>query len=421
VVDRRPQDFPNGTPDGVTDNTLAIQAAIDAWQPGDQVVISGGTFRTSDKLMISANGLILKGDGAIQALSAFPANSTLLEVTGTDVVFDTDGMTLDQADVMVTGNSIRAIDAVGLQLLGLISRGTQQAFLRIEANTTDLLLAGCDHLGKGYGVLAPDLPGIARVTLRDSTFEHLGSGSEGDGVQFNCPTFGADFVDVLGCTARNYIGEANDKGIGFGFSGVSDGRLIGCRALQCEGDGFHLENGSNRWLCADLIAEDVGIPSPVGGNGSGLIAYDSDDITVVLMLAKNCGYHGIALSGQSSPAQRLNAVIERCTVETTRRDGVHMTAQKNFRIDRNWVRDPSSGNPGEYAAIHVAQQGATSLENMDGIGAGNVVVLSGATMPLGEIVIRPGSVNVIIDGVSGGEPWSDGTLWADGTGWAEAA
>ena len=421
MVDRRPQDFPNGTPDGVTDNTLAIQAAIDAWQPGDQVVISGGTFRTSDKLSISANGLILRGDGTIRALFTFPSSSTLLEVTGTGVVFDTDGLTLDQADVMIGGNSIRAIGAGGLQLFGLISRGTQRAFLCIEANTTDLLLAGCDHFGKGYGVLAPDPPGIVRATLRDSTFEHLGTGSEGDGVQFNCQTFGADFVDVVGCTARNYIGEANGKGIGFGFSGVSDGRLIGCRALQCEGDGFHLESGSNRWLCADLIAENVGIPSPVGGNGSGLIAYDSDDITVVLMLAKNCGYHGIALSGQSSPTQRLNAVIERCTVETTRRDGIHMTAQKSFRIDRNWVRDPSNGNPGQYAAIHVGQQGGTSLENMDGTGAGNVVVLSGATMPLGEIVIRPASVNVIIDGVSGGEPWSDGTFWADGTGWAEAA
>jgi hypothetical protein len=421
VVDRRPQDFPNGTPDGLTDNTLAIQAAIDAWQPGDQVVISGGTFRTSDKLMISANGLILKGDGTIQALSAFPASSTLFEVTGTGVVFDTDGLTLDQADVMFAGNSITAMAAVGLQLLSLISRGTQRAFLCIEANTTDLLLAGCDHLGKGYGVLVPDPPGIARVTLRDSTFEHLGNGSEGDGVQFNCQTFGANFVDVLSCIARNYIGEANDKGIGFGFSGVSDGRLIGCRALQCESDGFHLENGSNRWLCADLISADVGVPSPVGGNGSGLIAYDSDDITVVLMLAKNCGYHGIALSGQSSPTQRVNALIERCTIETARRDGIHMTAQKDFRIDRNWVRDPSNGNPGDYAGIHIGQQGGTSLENIDGTGAGNVVVLSGATMPLGEIVIRPGSINVIIDGVSGGEPWSDGTLWSDGTGWAEAA
>jgi len=226
---------------------------------------------------------------------------------------------------------------------------------------------------------------------------------------------------VLGCTARNYIGEANGKGIGFGFSGVTDGRLIGCRALQCEGDGFHLERASSRWLCAELIALDVGIPNPVGGNGSGLIAYDCDDITVVLMLAKNCGYHGIALSGQNSPSQRLNGIVERCTVDTTRRDGIHMTAQENFRIDRNWVRDPSNGNPGQYAGIRVGRQGSKTLENMGGAGSGNVVLLSGATTPLGVIVIRPESTNVVIDGVSGGQPWSDGTLWADGTGWAEAA
>ncbi len=421
MVDRRPQDFPDGTPNGVTDNTVAIQAAIDAWLPGDQVVISGGIFRTSQLLTVGQDGLVLRGDGQIRALSAFAANSTLLEVTGTGVVFDTDGLTLDQADVMVNGNSINALGAVGLQLLGIVSRGTQRAFLCIEAGTSDLLLAGCDHLGKGYGVFAPDPPGLTRITVRDSTFEHVGSGSEGDGVQLNCQTFGASFVDVLGCTARSYIGEANGKGIGIGFSGVTDGRLIGCRALQCEGDGFHLERASSRWLCAELIAQDVGIPSPAGGNGSGLIAYDSDDITVVLMLAKNCGYHGIALSGQNSPTQRVNGMIERCTVDTTRRDGIHMTAQENFRIDRNWVRDPSNGNPGQYAAIRIGRQGGATLENMDGMGAGNVILLSGATTPLGEIVIRPESTNVIIDGVSGGQPWSDGTLWTDGTGWAEAA
>ena len=421
MVDRRPQDFPNGTPDGITDNTLAIQAAIDAWLPGDQVVISGGTFRTSSKLTIGQNGLLLKGDGQIRARSVFPANSSLIEVTGTGVVFDANGLTLDQADVMNNGNSIRALGAVGLQILGLISRGTQRAFLVIDAGTTDLLLAGCDHLGKGYGVLAPNPPGLARLTVRDSSFEHTGSGTQGDGVQINCQTFGASFVDVLGCSARKYIGEANSMGIGFGFSGVTDGRLIGCQAQQCESDGFHLERASNRWLCADLTAQDIGIPSPAGGNGSGLIAYDCDDITVVLMLAKNCGYHGIALSGQNSPSQRLNGLIERCTVDTTRRDGIHMTAQQNFRIDRNRVRDPSNGNPGVYAGIHVDRQGTTTLENVDGTGEGNVVLLSGATMPLGEIVIRPESSNVIINGVSGGQPWSDGTLWTDGTGWADAA
>ena len=421
MVDRRPQDFPNGTPDGVTDNTTAIQAAIDAWQPGDQVIISGGTFRTSSKLVISQNGLLLRGDGEIRARSVFPANSTLIEVTGTGVVLDTDGLELDQADVMVGGKSIRALGAVGLQILSVVSRGTQRAFVCIEAGTTDLLLAGCDHLGKGHGVLAPDPPGLTRLTLRDSRFQHVGSGSEGDGVQLNCATFGASLVDVIGCSAIGYIGEANGMGIGFGFAGTTDGRMIGCRAEQCEGDGFHLENGSNRWVCADLIARDIGVPAPVGGNGSGLIAYDSDDITVVLMLAKNCGYHGIALSGQGSLTQRLNGVVERCTVDTTARDGIHMTAQKDFRIDRNFVRDPSNGNPGQFAGIHIARQGGTTLENIDGTGSGNVVVLSGATTPLGTIVIRPQSVNVTIDGVSGGEPWSDGTLWTDGTGWLDAA
>src|ERR687891_674738 len=403
MVDRRPQDFPNGTPDGITDNTAAIQAAIDAWQPGDQVVISGGTFQTSAALVIDKDGLLLKGDGGIRALPGFPDNSALFEVSAIGVAFDTDGLELDQADVMLGGNSIRAVGAVGLQVLSLVSRRTQRAFLCIEQNTTDLLLAGCDHLGKGYGVLAPDPSGLTRLTFRDSRFEHIGNGSAGDAVQLNCATFGASFVDVIGCTAIGYIGEASSAGMGFGFAGVTDGRLIGCRVEQCEGDAFHLENGSHRWLCADLIARDVGVPSPVGGNGSGLIAYDCDDITVVLMLAKNCGYHGIALSGQSSPSQRMNAVIERCTVETTGRDGIHMTAQKNFRIDSNWVRDPSNGNPGLCAGIHVARQGGATLENMDGTGVGNAIVLSGATTPLGEIVIRPESVNVVIDGVGGAQ------------------
>ena len=212
MVDRRPQDFPNGTPDGTTDNTAAIQAAIDAWQPGDQVIISGGTFRTSSPLAIGQDDLLLKGDGEIQALSGFPENSALFEVTGTGVAFDTDGLELDQADVMVGGNSIRAIAAVGLQVLSVVSRGTQRAFLCIESGTTDLLLAGCDHLGKGYGVVAPDPSGLTRLTLRDSRFEHFGSGSEGDAVQLNCATFGASFIDVIGCTAGHVIVQSARHG-----------------------------------------------------------------------------------------------------------------------------------------------------------------------------------------------------------------
>lgn len=403
MVDRRPQDFPNGTPDGATDNTAAIQAAIDAWQPGDLLILSGGTFRISSPLLIGQDSLLLTGDGTIRALPGFPASSTMFEVTGSGVTFDTDGLELDQAGVMAGGSGIRANAAVGLQILSVVSRGTQGAFLRIESGTTDLLLAGCDHVGEGHGVLAFDPFGLTRLTFRDCRFEHVGSGAPGAAVLLDCATSGASFVDVIGCTAIGYVGEAESSGIGFGFARVTDGRLIGCRAERCEGDAFHLENGANRWVCADLIARDIGVSDPVGNNGSGLIAYDCDDIAVVLMLAKNCAYHGIALTGEGSLTQRVNGVIERCTVDGTGRDGIHVTAQKDFRIDRNWVRDPASGNAGLSAGIHVARQGDTTLENVDGTGVGNVVVLSGATQPLGEIVVRPQSVNVVIDGIGEAE------------------
>lgn len=338
MADRTPQQF-GGVPDGSTDSTAAIQAAIDAWQPGDQVIISGGTFRTTGFLSVPQNGLVLRGDGRIQAKTPF-GDSVLIQISGTSVLLDTDGLELDQADIVGTGDSIRANGAVGLQIRNVLSRGTQRSFLAIGDGTTDLLLSGCDHLGKGYGVLAADPNGVARLAFVDSRFEHVGVGTQGDGIQLNCPTHGASDVRVIGCSARGYIGEASNTGMGFGFARVTDGEMVGCIASDCEGDAFHLERESNRWLCAALQAFDIGIADHVGGNGSGLIAYNCDDISVVLMSARNCSFHGIALSGEGNgadiPSQhRLRGLIERCSVDTTGRDGIHLTAQQDFRVDRN--------------------------------------------------------------------------------------
>jgi len=429
MVDRTPQQFSDGDPDGITDNTAAIQAAIDAWEPGDQVVLSGGTFRTAAPLLISGEDLVLRGDGVVRALSGF-TGSRMIEVAAENVVIDTDGLELDQAGEMPGGVTVVAGAAVGLQVLNVLSRGTQLAFIELEASSTDVLIQGCDHLGQGHGVVSLDRAGLARLTLRNNFFQHAGLGTVGNGILLHCPTHGASDFSIIDCEVRGYIGAAAGHGSGFAFSRVTDGRVIGCTAESCDGDGFRFEHECQRWLCADLRALEIGIPNPVDGSGSGLIAYDSDDIAIVLMTARNCSLHGIALSGEgkdgSLPTQlRLNGLIERCTVSATGRDGIHMTSQRSFRIDRNRVHDPSLEAAETYAGIHITQQGATGFENVSGVGNGNLVVLSSASNPLGEIVVRSRSIDVTIDGIAGsgvfGDAFADSTFWTDATGWLDAA
>lgn len=417
MVDRTPQQF-GAVPDGLTDATGAIQAAINASAPGDRLIVSGGSFAIGSRLLIAASQITILGDGRLVALAGF-ADTTLIEVQGQQVVFDTDGLELDQSGLVAAGVSVLASGAVGLELRGLVSRGTGEAFVRLADGTTDALITACDHEGEGSGVVALDPSGLARLTIRGCRFAHPGTGVSGNGIRLHCPTHGADQISVVDCQAEGYVGQVSDQGMGFAFTRARAGKIIGCRVELVEADGFHFEQECADWLAADLRATDVG--------GAGLIAYDSDDMTIVLMVARNCGGHGIALSGEGRSGipsqQRANGWIERCTIDTTGQDGIHFTAQRDFQVDRNFVRDPSLGSPGIHAGIHVAQQGGTSLENTNGMGEGNTVALSGATTPLGEIVVRPLSQNTVIDGVSGqdpmGEPFADGTFWTDGTGWID--
>ncbi len=168
MVDRRPQDFPNGTPDGVTDNTQAIQAAIDAWQPGDQVVIAGGTFRTSGSLTIAQDDLLLKGDGKIRAKS--PSRPT----APCSRHRDRRGARCRRADPRPGGRDRqrqqhrrrRRGRAAAAQPDLASARSGHSSRSRPTPPTS--CSRSCDHLGKGYGVIAPDPPGVTRLTIRDS-------------------------------------------------------------------------------------------------------------------------------------------------------------------------------------------------------------------------------------------------------------
>lgn len=403
MVDRTPQEF-GGVPDGLTDSTAAIQAAIDAAGPaGDDVVFAGGIFRTSDQLNCPHDALRIKGDGGIQAMAgAWSAQGAILEITGTGVIVEGDGLLLDQSGLIPSGDSLRGTGAVGLTIAGVASRNSQRCFLFLGDGCTDVLVHGIDHRGAGYGVLAADPQGLARISIRDSEFEHPGIGPTGDGIALSCATHGGDDVEITGVTVRGYVGEAVGHGTGYGFARITNTHLFGCAAEICESDGFRWQQQSHDAVAFNCRALNCGRPENVSEGGSGFIVYDSSRWHGESLLALGCWHHGVALSGQNSVSHPLDNVIVRCSALDIGHDCFHLTAQASATITRCHARDASRSEPGSYAAYHLARQGGATLENLDCVGDNNTVISTGATTPLGDTVVRPESVNCLVNGVSGG-------------------
>jgi hypothetical protein len=403
MVDRTPQEF-GGIPDGLSDSTVAIQAAIDAaGSAGDDVVIAGGIFRVGDQLNCPHDDLRIKGNGGIQAMAgSWSAQAAMLDITGTGVVVEGDGLLLDQSNVIPDGITLRGTGAVGLTIAGLVSRNSQHAFLVLGDDCTDVLVDDVDHHGTGHGVVAADPQGLARIRMRDSLFEHPGAGPVGDGIQLDCATHGGDDVSVTGVTMRGYTGEAVGHGAGFSCTRVTSTLLLGCLAELCEGDGFRWRQGSDDAVAFNCRALSCGTPDHVSDGGSGFVVYDSSRWHGESLLALACWYHGIALSGQNSSAHPLDNVIARCSALDIGRDCFHFTAQASATINRCHARDASLSVPGGYAAYHLARQGGATLENLDCLGDNNTVISTDASTPLGDTVVRAESVNCLVNGVSGG-------------------
>jgi hypothetical protein len=183
---------------------------------------------------------------------------------------------------------------------------------------------------------------------------------------------------------------------------VTNTLLLGCLSELCQGDGFRWRQGSHDAVAFNCRALSCGTPDHTSDGGSGFIVYDSSRWHGESLLALACWYHGIALSGQNSTAHPQDSVIARCSALDIGRDCFHLTAQAAATITRCHARDASLNVPGSYAAYHLARQGGATLENVDCFGDNNTVISTGASMPLGDTVVRAASVNCLVNGVSGG-------------------
>jgi hypothetical protein len=403
MVDRTPQEF-GGVPDGATDSTAAIQAALDAaGSSGDDVVIAGGVFRTSDQLNCPHENLRIRGDGGVRAMFGnWTDQAAILRITAGGVVVEGDGLLLDQGNLIPNGESLRADGAAGLTVSGITSRNSVGAFLSLGDGCPDVLVHDIDHRGSGFGIVASDPQGLVRLAIRDSDFEYSGAGQVGDGIWLDCATHGGNEITIVGVSVRGYVGEAVGRGTGYGFVRIANSQLFGCIAELCENDGFRWQQQSDDAVAFNCRAVNCGRPDHQGEGGSGFIVYDSSRWYGEGLLALGCWYHGIALSGQDSADHPSDSLIVRCGSLDVGRDCFHFTAQARATIIRCHARDPSRNSPGNFAAYHLAKQGGATIENLDCVGNDNTVISSGATLSLGDTVVRPESVNCLVNGVSGG-------------------
>lgn len=289
-----------------------IQAAVDAAQPGDTVVVASGTW--AETVVVAGKGITLQGAGAgLTLVDAGGAGSALR------VELVPDGQAFTLRGVTLTGGTGHPDP-----LAGLVSGGG----LHAAGNEGEVLVEGCALSGNavpGHGGGA--YSNLSRLTLRDCEVSGNSAGLDGGGAYLgaNLGPVGPveDCVLAGNVAGRNGGGlwfstltvrgcrvEGNDAGeSGGGLYGTSGGGLEDLEVLDnaaaLDGGGafFHAAfHPGTRMLYADNLA---------GRDGGGFLARrqtgilgvvsESPDVTCRANRAERHG-GGAAFVGASAPS-----------------------------------------------------------------------------------------------------------------------
>jgi hypothetical protein len=172
--------------DGVTDDTTAIQSALDA---GDSVVFPAGTYMITGGLHSSRADTAITGAGACLKLSQNAA-AHMLKISGArtsvqGLRFDADGLSVPYGIDVARDTPNVALH--NIEVCG-ISGSVTNALIRVRGGCHGFLMKGC-HLhdltssSVGRGVLISDTTDSATgVRLVSNLFEDIGPSADGDGI-----------------------------------------------------------------------------------------------------------------------------------------------------------------------------------------------------------------------------------------------
>ena len=336
--------------DGVTDDTVAIQAAIDAagTAGGGSVYIPVGTYKLTDTLTITNDYVALIGDGS--------SASVLLGSDPTKWIIKFNA----NADHML-------ID--GLWIKGsAVSDATEQYGVGYTSDTDDpenVIIQNCKFSHSNNGIVV----GTGRYwKITQNSFDTLVGITSGAGYGILAAAGSSHNVfskNTFKGTLTSHLRHAIYNSVGSRFNVVSDNVIKDCNEGGIVTNSTSAQNGVRGLIISNNIIEGGGVAATTDAASIELVG-NTQDCVVSGNIIRNRLNTGIIATDAGQGGLCTNNTIKNNSIIDVDYNGIILMGTKNCTASDNHVHNASDGNSGSYAAIQVTSSGTFGTEVNDG-------------------------------------------------------
>ena len=143
ILDVRPEDY-GAVGDGSTNDAVALQAAIDAALSASRPLVLSKSYRCNSDLMVSGNGLTIKGESAVESTIIFGSDSGFIVTGGNPSDYTGNSFVFKDFRIRTTGSHPSEVIRMSYTANGQGRTQAQASFQNIDISgaTAD------DHFGK---------------------------------------------------------------------------------------------------------------------------------------------------------------------------------------------------------------------------------------------------------------------------------
>lgn len=336
--------------DGVTDDTAAIQAAIDAVGSagGGSVYIPVGTYKLTDSLTVSNDYVALIGDGS--------SASVLLGSDPTKWIIKFNA----NADHML-------IDSLWIKG-SAVSDATTQYGIGYTSDSDDpesVVIQNCKFSHSNNGIVV----GSGRFwKITQNSFDTLVGITSGTGYGILAAAANSNNVfseNTFKGTLTTHLRHAIYNSVGASFNVVANNVIKDCNEAGISFNATSAQAGVRGVIVSNNIIEGGGVAATTDAAAINLNG-NIQDCVVSGNIVRNRANAGILVSDAGQGGLCTNNTIKNNSVIDVAYVGLRLLSTKNCTLSDNYVHNASNGNSGTYAAIQITSSGTFGTEVNDG-------------------------------------------------------